>query len=202
MKGVSDPVQTRSHYTLKKLLDATEALLNENSWLEISISDIVKAADTSVGSFYARFQDKDTLLRYLSARLTNETAESIQKFIRNNPSVSLEQTLRAVVRYLVDVHKARAGLIRTLTVLPRSYRKRSFFDDGMRNAKAFQNLVQQLVRHGISESKASFVLFVIVNAVRERFLFAEHSKPLTSFSQRKFIEELCVLGNSYLSETR
>lgn len=200
MEGVSDPVQTRSQRTLRKLLDATESLLNEKSWLEISVGDIVAAAETSVGSFYARFQDKDTLLRYLSERLSEQTQRRIGGFIGENPTTSLEHTIRGLIDNLVAVHRAKAGLIRTLTVLPRTYSKPSFYEDGMKSAAAFKQLAAHVAEHGIAESKASFVLFLIVTAVRERFVFAQHAKPLVSLSQARFVEELSAISLTYLRQ--
>ena len=58
MQGVQAPRQARSQRTFDNLLDAAEDLLNEKSFLEISINEIVSRAGSSVGSFYARFDDK------------------------------------------------------------------------------------------------------------------------------------------------
>ena len=52
------PQQARSQATLARLLDATEVLLDEAPFDDLSVQDICKAAKSSVGAFYARFADK------------------------------------------------------------------------------------------------------------------------------------------------
>ncbi len=48
---------------MERFLQATRELLEERSFEEITVADIVERADRTVGSFYARFQDKDAVLR-------------------------------------------------------------------------------------------------------------------------------------------
>jgi AcrR family transcriptional regulator len=59
--------QDRSRKTRDALIAATWKLLQTHPWQAISINDIVKAADSSVGAFYSRFKDKEALLEALSA---------------------------------------------------------------------------------------------------------------------------------------
>lgn len=59
--GLKQPRQERSEATLKALLAAGRALINEaGSLTGFSLADLVRAASTSVGAFYARFPDKET----------------------------------------------------------------------------------------------------------------------------------------------
>ena len=81
MQGVQAPRQARSQRTFDNLLDAAEDLLNEKSFLELSINEIVSRAGSSVGSFYARFDDKDALLRCLSERLADFTEREAREFL-------------------------------------------------------------------------------------------------------------------------
>ena len=62
------PKQARSQRTLNRLLDAAESLFLERPPHEVSVADIVRRAKSSVGGFYARFADKDALLRALQRR--------------------------------------------------------------------------------------------------------------------------------------
>jgi AcrR family transcriptional regulator len=55
---VRAPRQARSQATLERFLDATQQLLAERPFEEITVADIVRRADRTVGSFYARFDDK------------------------------------------------------------------------------------------------------------------------------------------------
>jgi len=65
---VNTPQQARSQETLDRFLEAAEHLLKEKAFDEITIAEIVTRADRTVGSFYARFDDKTALLKTLTAR--------------------------------------------------------------------------------------------------------------------------------------
>ena len=60
--------QSRSRATQERILNATAKLLRGNPFESISVRRIVEEAETSIGSFYARFRDKDALLPVLYAQ--------------------------------------------------------------------------------------------------------------------------------------
>ncbi|MBW2445629.1 MAG: TetR/AcrR family transcriptional regulator [Deltaproteobacteria bacterium] len=68
LRSVAHPKQARSEATLHRLLDAAELLIQDKGLADVSIPDIVARAGSSVGGFYARFKDKDELLRALEER--------------------------------------------------------------------------------------------------------------------------------------
>jgi AcrR family transcriptional regulator len=66
---VRAPRQARSQETLERFLDATRQLLAERPFEDITVADIVRRADRTVGSFYARFDDKYAVLYELVERV-------------------------------------------------------------------------------------------------------------------------------------
>src|SRR5512143_476146 len=68
LQTVSGPKQARSERTLQRLLDAAEQLIAEKGHQAVSIPEIARRAHSSVGGFYARFRDKNELLRALEER--------------------------------------------------------------------------------------------------------------------------------------
>lgn len=70
--------QQRSRATARRILDATRNLLRHETFDQISIRRIVKEANTSIGSFYARFRDKEALLRALYAEYETRLDEQIE----------------------------------------------------------------------------------------------------------------------------
>jgi len=72
LQWVRPPVQERSQKTMERLLAAAEARIVEVGFDKATIADIAKRADSSVGAFYARFADKDALLRCLLDRFVFE----------------------------------------------------------------------------------------------------------------------------------
>lgn len=66
---VRAPRQARSQATLERFVDATQLLLEERSFDDITVSDIVRTAERTVGSFYARFEDKYAVLFVIVQRM-------------------------------------------------------------------------------------------------------------------------------------
>jgi AcrR family transcriptional regulator len=73
--GVRPPKQERSRKTLERIVAAALELLQESGVEGTTVSDIVERANTSVGSFYARFKGKDDLLGYLRDRFQDEVLD-------------------------------------------------------------------------------------------------------------------------------
>ena len=64
---VQPPKQDRSRDTKDRILRATEKLLRREAFEAVSVRRIIEEARTSIGSFYARFRDKNALLPVLYA---------------------------------------------------------------------------------------------------------------------------------------
>jgi AcrR family transcriptional regulator len=93
---VSVPKQARSRETFDRFLDATEALLVERPYEEVTVAEIVQRAERGNGSFYSRFGDKDGVL----LALTDRNWERERTFLRSHfhPSRWVEQRLGEAVR--------------------------------------------------------------------------------------------------------
>ena len=59
------PSQDRSRLTAGRFIEAAFDLLESRTFEELSVADIAKAADRSVGAFYQRFGSKDDFLAVL-----------------------------------------------------------------------------------------------------------------------------------------
>lgn len=77
---VRAPRQARSQATLERFVEATGKLLEERSFDEITVADIVHRAERTVGSFYARFDDKYAVLHVLVDRLQQRIADVVNAF--------------------------------------------------------------------------------------------------------------------------
>ena len=70
-----EPKQGRSRRTLERIISAARHLMATEGVDAVGITQIVKEARSSVGSFYARFDGKEDLVRYLHNRLWQETLD-------------------------------------------------------------------------------------------------------------------------------
>lgn len=77
---VRAPRQARSQATLERFVEATQQLLAEHRFEEITVADIVTRAERTVGSFYARFEDKHAVLHVLVERLDGRVRDVVRAF--------------------------------------------------------------------------------------------------------------------------
>ncbi len=78
-----EPKQSRSRRTLQRITRAALELIGENGVEGTSINAIVRRAESSVGSFYARFDGKDDLLVYLDERIWETAGERWDEAIKD-----------------------------------------------------------------------------------------------------------------------
>jgi AcrR family transcriptional regulator len=113
LRTVAEPKQARSEKTLQRLLDAAEALIAEKGHRAVSIPDIARRAKSSVGGFYARFRDKNELLRALEERHFLELSERVERLAdatrwTDEPTSAIVET---AVSELVSITREKRPLI-------------------------------------------------------------------------------------------
>jgi AcrR family transcriptional regulator len=115
---VAGPKQARSERTLQRLLDAAEALINEKGHAAVSIPEIARRAGSSVGGFYARFRDKNELLRALEERHFIVLWQRLEALAdaRRWENVSTATVVEAAVAELVAVTRERRRLLAAFLV--------------------------------------------------------------------------------------
>lgn len=77
---VHAPRQARSQETLERFVEATRELLEERAFEDITVADIVTRAERTVGSFYARFDDKYAVLHELVMSVYDRIGDVVRAF--------------------------------------------------------------------------------------------------------------------------
>jgi AcrR family transcriptional regulator len=118
LETVNGPKQARSERTLQRLLDAAEALIKEKGHAAVSIPEIARRAGSSVGGFYARFRDKDELLRALEERHFIELSQRVEALAdaRRWENASTTAIVEAAVAELVSTTRERRQMIAAFLV--------------------------------------------------------------------------------------
>jgi AcrR family transcriptional regulator len=114
LETVTGPKQARSERTLRRLLEAAEAIIAEDGFAALSIPALVARAGSSVGGFYARFRDKNELLRALEERFFHEVSMRLEALAdeRRWTDAKVDDIVVAAVEELVTVTEERRELIR------------------------------------------------------------------------------------------
>ena len=104
------PRQKRSMAATRRMLEAGRALLNKRDIDQISVQDIVRAAKTSVGSFYHNFGTKDALFQTLVREMAVQR-EAIA--MANFGDVPIKDLPAVLVRGAIENHRRYQGLLRS-----------------------------------------------------------------------------------------
>jgi AcrR family transcriptional regulator len=113
LRWVRTPLQDRSKLTLSRLLDAAEEIIRTRGAAALTIPAVAQAAQSSVGSFYARFPDKGALLRTLHERACEQSVATAEAAL--DPArwegVPLEAVIRAFTTFAVALFAERRPMM-------------------------------------------------------------------------------------------
>jgi len=197
---VRPPRQARSQLTLSRILDAAESILAEKSWDDASVAEIARRAGSSVGAFYSRFPDKDTLLAALHQRFIEEAFATSQVALDETRWVgaSICEIVRELVAFQVRVQDQRRGQLRAFAV--RAIHDPTFYARGEQLGKAMEERFTKLVvarrheiLHPIPVVAAAFVARLISAMLLSRLLDAKFVPNGLSF-----VDELTHAALAYL----
>ena len=114
--SLTPPKQTRSRRTLERIVQAALSILDEQGPAGLTVQAVVARAESSVGSFYARFKGKSDLLDYLGERVWQEALERWSEALASRDWFALElrELAAGSVGLLFDAQRSRASYLRAL----------------------------------------------------------------------------------------
>lgn len=117
---LNPPKQTRSRRTLERIVRASLEILDEEGPDGLTVQAIVERADSSVGSFYARFAGKEVLLEYLGERIWREAAARWDEALGSQEwsDLTLLEMIEGTVRLLGEAGRSRASYLKALQRTP------------------------------------------------------------------------------------
>lgn len=176
--GLTRPRQKRSQKTLDAITRAATALLETKPFPAVGVHEIVARASASVGSFYARFADKDALLVHLHERYQVQVTRGIDLLL--DPvalrSRTIEDIVHLAVAAFVDVHVKRPGAIRAFhasAAMDPAFRAR----EEALNALIGEHFIAALmphrdrIGHPDPEAAIDFAAISLLGALLQRVLF-------------------------------
>ena len=197
LETVSRPKQARSEQTLHRILDTAERLIEENGVAGVSIPEIARRAHSSVGGFYARFRDKNELLRALEERFFREQRARLERLTR--PEAWGDATVPAIVRAcmaeLVGVFRTRRALIRAF--VSRAVHDLEFRGEAQRFEREVSDRVAALllsrpgaIGHPRPALAVPIAVAIVFGAMTAGVLFGDPRHPFASLSAEEAAEEL------------
>lgn len=112
LQEVTPARQARSEATFRALIEAGSRALRGGSLEKISISEVCRAAGTSVGAFYGRFENKEIFFTAIQQSTIAEVWAGIQKMLeeldaRDAPAAEF---LEAIATFWVRIYRDNRGL--------------------------------------------------------------------------------------------
>ncbi len=113
---LNPPKQSRSQRTLERIVAASLELLATEGPAGLTVHAVVDKADSSVGSFYARFRGKDDLLDYLGERIWDEALDRWNEALasRDWSELDFAELVAGAVGLLIDAQRSRSVYLRAL----------------------------------------------------------------------------------------
>lgn len=118
-KPVRKPQQKRSIETKEKILSAAYTLFCEKGYFSTTTNEIAKVAKVSIGSLYAYYKDKDTILLDILERYNNsflkvhDDLSAEIEIYKNDP----KKWIRLLIVNLIEVHQSSKALNREMEIL-------------------------------------------------------------------------------------
>ncbi len=145
LQSVSGPKQARSERTLYRILVAAEELIAEKGLAGLSIPEVARRAKSSVGGFYARFRDKNELLRALEERHFKHLSEHLDAVAdaARWQNATASEIVRGAVDELVDVTNFHRHMM--VAFLYRSIQDPVIREDALRFRRQAEERIRQLL---------------------------------------------------------
>jgi AcrR family transcriptional regulator len=116
--SVKTPCQQRSRDSLERILKTAEALIRTKGFEALTVAEVVRRSETSIGTFYARFIDKTALLHAVQERVHGREEAQIRERVGKVSwdALSLEETVRGLVDIKRAVTKGNERLLEAFVV--------------------------------------------------------------------------------------
>lgn len=113
-KWTRGALQDRSRRTLQGILEAAERLMVARPFSELAVAEIAREARVSIGSFYARFSDKQALLGAVFERDIHNQRSLFDELLSPErwQGTALVRILRQTFPLILASYRQRQGLIR------------------------------------------------------------------------------------------
>jgi len=201
------PQQTRSQETLDRILDAAERVLEEKSFTEATLAEIMERVGVTVVAFYRRFPDKDALLHLLDERFFREMQERADELLdpAHWKGASVAEIVREFSRTAVEVYRAKRGVARSVFLRARvdpviqatARRVNAQYIERLRILLLDPSRRAQ-VTHPDPERAIALGFMMFFGALRETTVFGEVWPEHHEITGEKLGEEMARLYLSYL----
>ena len=175
--NIFSPKQQRSQDTQRKLLNALYLCLENKFFEHITIKELADNAGVSVGTFYRRFKDKESLLPLLYQDVGNDLSLWVTK-LEETKHTNLSEAVEAISTLIYQFLVTRKSIYRTLHLNSRLYSEILNSDKTVDRKVVYQrmaNILLQFEEEITVKDKAKsarVAIFMIINTLLDKVLYS------------------------------
>lgn len=160
------PSQSRSRALVDAIVEAGSTLLAHHGWEALTLQQVATKAGVSPGSLYQYFPDKAALVAEITERQSQrELAFHLERFSTMTPETTLEETLRLMVRAILDFQRHEGALMRqTLAALQHLGRYEQLAARAREAAQVLRAVLEQHRHRLRADENLDLVMHVLANA--------------------------------------
>ncbi len=195
---------------MDRILDATERLLDDVAFDDLSINDVIAAAGSSAGAFYTRFSGKEALLDALYDRHQERMMGSVAVIL--DPAhwrgASVADIVRGVVRFTLALYREHRGLYRSLVLRGFLKPDARYQDATARRAMPTSKMGALIasraaeIDHPDPRTAGAFGFVMMLATLREQVLFSESTARSVRLSRKRLEDELVRAYLGYLGAAK
>lgn len=204
-KNVFLPKQQRSQDTQQKLLTALHTCLQDKFFEHITIKELAEHAGVSVGTFYRRFKDKESLLPLLYQDFGNDLTLWVTG-LEQTKYASLTDAVEKLSMATYQFLASRKSVFRTLHLNSRLHSALLDSDQVVDRKVIYQRLVGILLKFSQEITAADkvkatgMVVFMVINGLLDKVLYPKLTPAIAcELDAREFSLELPKMMMPYLT---
>lgn len=179
--------------------------MSEKGFEDTSVAEVARKAQSSVGAFYTRFEDKDGLLYALYERYLEQAVATADDALQPErwDSASVAEILSSVVRFLVEIYRERAGVMRAFVL-----RNQTDAEFRARRERLSHHVIGKIsalllarpeeISHPDPERATVLGLGMVFSTIESALLFGETRSRVLSISDDELAAELTRAMLAYL----
>ena len=203
---INKPKQKRSVETLERMINSAKELILKDSFQQATVQMIVKKANSSIGSFYNLFKDKEALLRSLLDRYEEELLGKVVELRKNTQNAgSMSGRGRIWIKLLIETLRKERGLLRTRILYNLNNPDKISEHRKVQNAKLMQSILEFFlqslneIRRRDKKKSLEFILMIIDYSLVYRILLEELKESMyADFDDEALLKEFHEIFISYL----
>jgi AcrR family transcriptional regulator len=204
-KNVFQPKQQRSQDTQRKLLAALHLCLQDKFFEHITIKELAEHAGVSVGTFYRRFKNKESLLPLLY----QDFGYDLSQWVDNLELIEFTCLQEVVEKISIETHEflsSRSSVFRTLHLNSRLHSALLDSDKSVDRKDIYRRLSNLLLSFKLEimasdkEKSADVAIFMIINSLLDKVLYPTLTPAIASdLNAEEFAIELPKIILPYLT---